>query len=153
MGPQRVRYDRATNTTITKFKVGTLLIRGVSKDDISFMSDANLIPPRIYFKFVLMASFFVKCCCFFVKCSISPSTYRLQTFSKALCSRALSDESPKLFDILWASLVAQMVKKLPARQETWVQTLGQENPLEKGMATHSSILAWRIPQTEEPGGL
>ena len=46
-----------------------------------------------------------------------------------------------------------MVKNLPARQETRVQPLGQEDPLEKGMATHSSILAWRIPRTEEPGGL
>ena len=46
-----------------------------------------------------------------------------------------------------------MVKNLLAAQETWVQSLGQENPLEKGMATHSSILAWRIPWTEEPGGL
>ena len=46
-----------------------------------------------------------------------------------------------------------MVKNLPAMQETWVQSLGQENPLEKGMATHSSILAWRISWTEEPGGL
>ena len=52
----------------------------------------------------------------------------------------------------WASLVAQMVKHLPTMQETWVQSLGQEDPLEKGMATHSSILAWRIPWTEEPGG-
>ena len=43
-----------------------------------------------------------------------------------------------------------MVKNLPAMQETWVQTLGQEDPLEKEMATHSSILAWRIPRTEEP---
>ena len=42
---------------------------------------------------------------------------------------------------------------LPAMQETWVQFLGQEDPLGKGMATHSSILAWRIPWTEEPGGL
>ena len=50
-------------------------------------------------------------------------------------------------------LVAQMVKNLPAMQDTWVQSLGQENPLEKGMVTHSSILAWRIPGTEEPGGL
>ena len=57
MGLQRVGYDRATNTTTTKFKVGTLLIRGVSKDDVSFMSDANLIPPRIYFKFVLDGKF------------------------------------------------------------------------------------------------
>jgi len=48
-------------------------------------------------------------------------------------------------------LVAQLVKNLPAVQETWVHSLGWEDPLEKGMATHSSILAWRIPGTEEPG--
>ena len=46
-----------------------------------------------------------------------------------------------------------MVKCLPAMRETWVQSLGREGPLEKGMATHSSILAWRIPWTEEPDGL
>ena len=51
------------------------------------------------------------------------------------------------------SLVAQTVENLPATQETLVQSLGQEDPLEKGMVTHSSILAWRIPWTEEPGGL
>ena len=50
-------------------------------------------------------------------------------------------------------LVAQLVKNLPAVQETWVQFLGWEDPLEKEMAIHSSILAWRIPWTEEPGGL
>ena len=50
-------------------------------------------------------------------------------------------------------MVAQMVKNLPAVQETWVQSLGREDPLEKEMATHSSILAWRIPWTEEPRGL
>ena len=55
--------------------------------------------------------------------------------------------------ILWAFLVAQMIKNLSAMQETWVQSLGQEGPLEKGLATHSSILACRIPSTEEPGGL
>ena len=49
--------------------------------------------------------------------------------------------------------VAQMVKHLPAMQETWVQSLSWEDPLEKGMATHSSIPAWKIPWTEEPGGL
>ena len=49
--------------------------------------------------------------------------------------------------------MAQMVKNLPAMQETQVRSLGQEDSLEKGMATHSSILAWRIPWTEEPGGL
>ena len=49
--------------------------------------------------------------------------------------------------------VAQIVKNLPAMQETPVGSLGRQDPLEKGMATHSSILAWRIPWTEEPGGL
>ena len=53
----------------------------------------------------------------------------------------------------WASLLAQRVKNLPSMQETQVQSLGWEDPLEKGMATHSSILAWRIPWTEEPGRL
>ena len=52
-----------------------------------------------------------------------------------------------------ASLVAQRVKTLPTIQKTWVQSLGWENPLEKGMATHSGILAWRIKWTEEPEGL
>ena len=54
---------------------------------------------------------------------------------------------------LWASLVAQMVKNLPALRETWAQSLGWEDPLGKGMATHSSILAWKTSWTEEPGGL
>jgi len=53
----------------------------------------------------------------------------------------------------WASLVAQRLKRLPVMRETWLQSLGQEDPLEKEMATHSSIPAWRIPWTEEPGGL
>ena len=48
-------------------------------------------------------------------------------------------------------MMAQTVKKLPAKQETWVQFLGQKDPLEKGMATHYSILAWEIPWTDEPG--
>ena len=51
------------------------------------------------------------------------------------------------------SLVAQMLKNLPAMQETWVPSLGWEDTLEKEMATHSSIFVWRIPWTEEPGGL
>ena len=49
--------------------------------------------------------------------------------------------------------MAQMVKSLPAMQETWVRSLSQEDPLEEGMASHSNILAWRIPWTEEAGGL
>ena len=55
--------------------------------------------------------------------------------------------------ILRASLVAQRIKRLPAMRETWIRSLGWEDPLEKEMATHSSILAWRIPWTEEPDGL
>ena len=54
---------------------------------------------------------------------------------------------------VWTFLVAQMVKNQPAMQGMEVQSLGQEDTLEKGMATHSSILAWRIPRTEEPEGL
>ena len=62
----------------------------------------------------------------------------------------LSLMSPALaggFFSTWVSLVAQMVKNLPAIRETWVQSQDQEDPLEKGMATHSSILAWKIPWT------
>ena len=58
-----------------------------------------------------------------------------------------------LLQYSWASLVAQTVKNLPAMWATRIQSLGQEDPLEEGMATHSSILAWKIPQTDEPGGL
>ena len=54
--------------------------------------------------------------------------------------------------IYWASLVAQLVKNPPAMRETWVQSLGWEDPLEKGTATHSSILAWRIPRTVKSMG-
>ena len=57
------------------------------------------------------------------------------------------------FELFGASLVAQTVKNLPAMQETRVRYLGWEGPLEKGMATHSRILAWKIPWTEEPGRL
>ena len=61
-----------------------------------------------------------------------------------------------VFDLLYlkgTSLVAQMVKRLPTMRETWVQSLGQEDPLDKEMATHSSTLAWKIPWMEEPGRL
>ena len=65
-----------------------------------------------------------------------------------------SDTTEQLpFHFHWVSLVVQKVKKLFAVQETWIQSLGQEDPLKKGMATHSSILAWRMPWIEEPGGL
>ena len=58
-----------------------------------------------------------------------------------------------LFIVFQAFLIVHLVKNLPAMQETWVQFLDREDPLEKEMATHSSILAWKIPWTEEPGGL
>ena len=58
-----------------------------------------------------------------------------------------------LYYCFWASLVAQRLKHLPGMWETWVRSLGQKDPLEKEMATHSSTLAWRIPWREEPGRL
>ena len=64
----------------------------------------------------------------------------------ANCIRTLQLPCP-----LWASLVAQRIKHLPVMQETWVRSLGQEDPLEKEMTTHSSTLAWKIPWTEKPG--
>ena len=62
------------------------------------------------------------------------------------------DDGMRLFPGV-SSLVTQMVKNLPSMKQTRVQSLGREDPLEMGMATHSSILAWRIPWTEEAGGL
>ena len=58
-----------------------------------------------------------------------------------------------ILSYLWASLVAERVKPLPVMQKTRVRSLGQEDPLEKEMATHSGILAWKIPWMEEPGRL
>ena len=58
-----------------------------------------------------------------------------------------------LLQYSWASLVAHMVKNPPAMQETWIRSLGWEDSLEKGVATYSSILAWRMQWTEEPGGI
>ena len=60
---------------------------------------------------------------------------------------------PKAAKVIGASLAAQLIKNLPAMQETQVRSLVQEDPLEKGMAIHSSFLVWRIPWTEEPGAL
>ena len=58
-----------------------------------------------------------------------------------------------IFTHIWACLVAQRLKRLPPMRETWVRSLGWEDPLEKEMVTHSSILAWRIPWMEKPGKL
>ena len=66
---------------------------------------------------------------------------------------SLTPPSPAPLNLILGgnSLVAQMITNPPTMQETWVPSLGWEDPLEKGMATHSSVLYWRIPQTEEPG--
>ena len=70
-----------------------------------------------------------------------------------LVATILNGEDIKITIITEISLVAQTLKRLPAMRETWVRSLGREDPLEKEMATHSSTLAWRIPWTEELGGL
>ena len=84
----------------------------------------------------------------------SPSVLEKNVYTRYIKSEPVT--APGRFGFLMplsSSLVAQTVKNLPAMQETCIQSLGQENPLEKGMAIHSSILAWRVPWTEEPGGL
>ena len=73
--------------------------------------------------------------------------------SQTLCNQVTRKWNPPTLPDLKASLVAQMVKRLPVIQESWVWSLGWEDPLEKAMATHSSTLAWKIPWVEEPGGL
>ena len=91
----------------------------------------------------------------FVRISLkpSPSPWSMETLS----SVKLAPGAKKVGDCWFRgyfrdSLGAQMVKNLPAMQDTWVQSLVWKHPLKKGMATHSSVLAWEIPWTEEPGG-
>ena len=92
---------------------------------------------------VMPSSHLILCCCLLLLPPIPP---RIRVFSNESTQDTIKSA-------WWASLMAQMVKNLPAVQEIQVWPLGQEDPLEKGIATHSSILAWRIPWTEEPGGL
>ena len=87
---------------------------------------------------------------YMTECITMPSVHGYNCSANLICHHLPQDDI-KYFP--WAPLVAQMVKNLPAMKETRVRSLGQEDPLEKGMATHSSILAWRIPWTKEPGGL
>ena len=68
-------------------------------------------------------------------------------------SRTATQTFASVFTCTWASLVAQRVKRLPEMRKTWVQSMGQEDPLEKEKATHSNTLAWKIPWTEKPGWL
>ena len=86
------------------------------------------------------------------KTSLFQHSVASTAYLTSLCLGFLTSGNHRI-KVLGASLVAQMVKNLPSMQETWVQSLGQEDPLEKEMVHHSSILAWRIPWTEEPGGL
>ena len=76
-------------------------------------------------------------------------------WSDLACMFVLNSEKREIWIkyLLWPSLVARRIKNLPAVQETWVQSLGWEDPLKKGMTTHSSMLDWRIPWTEQPVGL
>ena len=77
-----------------------------------------------------------------------PNNQQLSMFYQVECSEGTGQETGTFdgrYRDLRASLVAQMAKNLPAMRETWVQSLGQEDPLEEGMATHSSVLAWKIP--------
>ena len=80
--------------------------------------------------------------------------HALQVELNCFCCRVLLfKDIERVFPCGWASLVAQMVKHLPAMWETRIRSLGQEDPLEKEMATYSSTVAWKIPWTEDPGGL
>ena len=85
---------------------------------------------------------------------ISRFAFRFQTSASRKIPKTIEVEFRRdFYPSIVASLVAQLVKSLPAVQETRVRSLGQEDPVEKKMATHATILAWRIPWTEEPGGL
>ena len=68
-------------------------------------------------------------------------------FTDNMVAYVESPKDSKLLDLKWASLIAPLVKNLSAMQKTWVRSLGWEHPLERGKATHSSILAWRISRT------
>ena len=103
----------------------------VKVNDDSFETPQKFYPVRIYWQFVLQISTYAQ----------NLKIVQIRQFLKYHQQYVRS------------SLLAQRVKNLPAMQETWVQSLGQEDPLEKAMATHSSILAWRSPWRGEPGGL
>ena len=85
-------------------------------------------------------------------CEVQYATWGVEQKGEMVCREVLRKQTPNIlkFNKFWGSLVAQMVKNLSTMQKTRVQSQSWENPLEKGMATYSSILAWRIPWTEEP---
>ena len=89
----------------------------------------------------------------FVDLTLSTAVLLLELLLKTILSEAKLHHLQPVLPSVRASLVAQMVKILPAMQEMQVRSLGQEDTLEKGMSIHSSILAWKSPWTEEPSGL
>ena len=89
----------------------------------------------------------------FSRGSSQPSEWTQFSRIAGRCFNLWATREAPLFLLNYSFIMAQMVKNLPAMQETGIRSLGQEDPLEKGMATHSSILVWRIPCTEEPAGL
>ena len=110
-----------------------------------------------HFLYVYLISIYIKCCWWCEYLNLLPSLKWVVCLIIEVCflksSLCTLDKNP--LSNMWfvASLVAQVVKNLPAMQEMQVWSLNREDPLEKRMATHSSILAWRIPWTEEPSGL
>ena len=107
----------------------------------------------------LVIAFLPRSKCLLISCLQSPSTMILEPMIKSITVSivppSICHEVMGLDAMIFqsASLVAQRLMHVPAMQETWVRSLGQEDALEKEMATHSHILAWRIPWTEEPAGL
>ena len=85
--------------------------------------------------------------------AICKSSLTIQNFTVNVMLKPGLENFEHYFTSVWSSLVAQRLKCLPGMQETWVRSLGREDPLEKEMASHSSVPAWRIPGTGEPGGL
>ena len=110
------------------------------------MSCEHMYQPKHLCFFVFFVFFFLQC--------MESDHYRVIPLSLAyLAARLNKMDELMLLCCHQGSLVAQMVKNLPAVQEIWVWSLGWEDPLEKGMGTHSSILSWRVPWTEEPSEL
>ena len=100
-----------------------------------------------------MELFIIMCLDFSLRVCLSSGTTTRIFFNDPLCFPVKFFWLKHSQSFSWASLVAQIVKCLPTLQETWVWSLGQENPLEKEMVIHSSSLAWKIPWIEEPGRL
>ena len=108
--------------------------------------DARSVPRFI----IIIIIFFLACWCPFV---LAPFVQEILFHYIAFAPLSKINQQYACGSVCWTSPGAQVVKNVPAMQETWVWSLGQEDPLGKGMATHSSIIAWEIPWTEEPGGL